>query len=78
MRATTFLELKKRTYRMGVNSDDGFLVTSAVNPLDAAPLQLGIFNGVEVQRTPYSVSMWKPMASIRSPSFGGKAMAART
>lgn len=45
MEATTFLELPAGVYRMGVNSDDGFVVGTALNPKDILPLRLGLFDG---------------------------------
>jgi hypothetical protein len=42
--AVAYLELKKGRHRLGVNSDDGFKVTTGANARDAIALQLGIFN----------------------------------
>ena len=41
----TFLELEAGFHRMAVNSDDGFTVSSSLNPRDALAAQLGLFNG---------------------------------
>ena len=43
--ATTILELEAGFHRMGVNSDDGFVLSSSLNPRDALAVQLGLFNG---------------------------------
>lgn len=40
-----FLDLKAGLHRFGVNSDDGFRVTSAVNPRDMNGLELGLYSG---------------------------------
>lgn len=45
MEATAFLELEAGLYRMGVNSDDGFVVSSSLDPRDAFAAELGAFNG---------------------------------
>lgn len=41
----TFIELKAGFHRMAVNSDDGFVLSSSLNPRDALAAQLGLFNG---------------------------------
>ena len=41
----TFLELEAGFHRMAVNSDDGFVLTSSLNPRDALAAQLGLFDG---------------------------------
>jgi hypothetical protein len=40
-----YLELKRGVYLFGVNSDDGFLVTTAPNPADTLGMIVGFFNG---------------------------------
>jgi hypothetical protein len=42
---TTYLDLKKGITRFGVNSDDGFLVSSSKNPRDILHQRLGLFDG---------------------------------
>jgi hypothetical protein len=42
---STYLELKKGTYIFGVNSDDGFVVSSAPSPHDTLGVVLGSFLG---------------------------------
>ena len=42
--AIGYVELDRGYYQMGINSDDGFRVTTAPNFNDAAALQLGLFN----------------------------------
>lgn len=42
---TTFLQLEPGFYRMGVNSDDGFVVSSSLNPRDALAIGLGLYDG---------------------------------
>ncbi|MBL9135186.1 MAG: hypothetical protein JNK85_04930 [Verrucomicrobiales bacterium] len=41
----TYLELAPGRYRMGVNSDDGFVVTAGVHPRDLLATGLGRFDG---------------------------------
>jgi hypothetical protein len=41
----TYLELAPGRYRMGVNSDDGFVVTTSVHPRDFLATVLGRFDG---------------------------------
>ena len=41
----TYLELEAGAYIFGVNSDDGFVVSSAPNPRDTLGTVLGFFNG---------------------------------
>lgn len=43
--AVTYLDLRKGRYRFGVNSDDGFKVSTSPNPRDAIHLTLGEFSG---------------------------------
>lgn len=40
----TYVELKAGLYQFGINSDDGFKLTTAPNPRDALALQLGLFD----------------------------------
>ena len=42
--AIGYLDLKRGYYQFGVNSDDGFRVTTAANFRDVSALQLGLFN----------------------------------
>jgi len=41
----TFLELQAGAYTLGANSDDGFLVASGADPIDALRIPLGRFEG---------------------------------
>ncbi|HMO65636.1 MAG TPA: Ig-like domain-containing protein, partial [Verrucomicrobiota bacterium] len=41
--AIAWVELKKGRHRLGVNSDDGFRVSTGANPGDAVGIQLGVF-----------------------------------
>lgn len=43
--AVSWVELKKGRHRLGVNSDDGFKVSTGANPRDVIGIQLGAFNG---------------------------------
>src|SRR5207237_2724282 len=44
--ALTFMQFSHAgTYRMGVNSDDGFVVSAGTNPKDRFALKLGEFSG---------------------------------
>jgi hypothetical protein len=45
MEAITYLDLKRGVYIFGINSDDGFLVTSAPNAKDTLGTLVGFFNG---------------------------------
>ncbi|HYE33643.1 MAG TPA: hypothetical protein VEH27_19645 [Methylomirabilota bacterium] len=45
MEVTTYLELKRGVYIFAVNSDDGFLVSSAPNPKDTLGTILGFYVG---------------------------------
>jgi len=40
----SYVELKAGVYQFGINSDDGFKLTTAPNPRDALALQLGLFD----------------------------------
>lgn len=44
MEATTYLDLKKGVYVLGVNSDDGFLVNAGADPHDTLGQMLGFAN----------------------------------
>jgi hypothetical protein len=45
MRASTYLELEQGFHRMGVNSDDGFIVSAAQHPNELFHMRLGLFDG---------------------------------
>lgn len=45
LEATAYLELKKGVHVFGMNSDDGYVISSAPNPKDTLGTMLGFFNG---------------------------------
>jgi hypothetical protein len=45
MEAIAYLELAAGVHTFGVNSDDGFRITTGANPRDITALELGVFDG---------------------------------